>query len=233
MKKRKYISLIHQFYKELKLAQKMGYPIFPLIKYFFKYLDQNRIKRDRLEMGIPWLVKDIVDFLDENIKEGQLVFEYGSGASSYYFLKNGLELVSVEHDKGWYEKVKSFLLEKGFTDFSLNLIEPEDISPERPKVSSEKDPRFKGYDYSKYSEFIRSFPDDHFDVILIDGRVRIECLRNSVVKLKPGGFLVFDNTERENYANGLNSINNLNVILRSFGFVDYDLGFTETSVFRK
>lgn len=232
MKKYKYSSLIHQYYKELKKAYSMGYPIIPLCRIFFKYLVQNRIKRDRLEMGIPWLVKDVVNFLEKNIKEGQLVFEYGSGASSYYFLKNGLKLVSVEHDKDWYEKVKSFLLEKGFLDFSLNLIEPEDISPERPKVSSEKDPRFKGYDYSKYSKFISSFPDDHFDIILIDGRVRIECLRNSMAKLKHGGLLVFDNTERKNYADGLNSIN-LNVVLRSFGFVDYDLGFTETSVFRK
>lgn len=232
MKKRKYISLIHQFYKELKLAQKMGYSIFPLIKYFFKYLDQNRIKRDRLEMGIPWLVKDVVNFLDINIKEGQFVFEYGSGASSYYFLKKGLKLVSVEHDKGWYTKVKSFLLDKGFKDFSLNLVEPEDIYPERPKISSGKDPRFKGYDYSKYSKFISSFPDEYFDVILIDGRVRVECMKNSISKLKSGGFLVFDNTERLNYLDGLDSIN-LNLVLKTFGFVDYDLGFTETSVFRK
>ncbi|HEY4655003.1 MAG TPA: class I SAM-dependent methyltransferase, partial [Cyclobacteriaceae bacterium] len=55
-------------------------------------------------------------------------------------------------------------------------------------------------DYHNYFSFITVFPNGHFDFIFIDGRARIECTLNAIPKLKKGGMLVLDNSDRDRYA---------------------------------
>jgi hypothetical protein len=55
-------------------------------------------------------------------------------------------------------------------------------------------------EYAEYFSFVRTFPESHFDFIMIDGRARIECTLNALPKLKPGGIFVLDNSDRKRYA---------------------------------
>jgi predicted O-methyltransferase YrrM len=54
-------------------------------------------------------------------------------------------------------------------------------------------------DFALYVKQIDEFPDEYFDIILIDGRARPSCIKRSVSKVKPGGLLILDNSEREYY----------------------------------
>jgi spermidine synthase len=38
------------------------------------------------------------------------------------------------------------------------------------------------------------------DVIIVDGRMRVECFRNAVKKVKPGGVLILDDSQRDRYS---------------------------------
>lgn len=231
-KKLKLHSLVHQFYKELVAAKKLGFKIAPLINLLPSYLKQNRIRHNRMELGIPWIQKDAFHYLDNFIQPGFRVFEYGAGASTHYFLKKKVDLVSVEHDSFWYDSVRSFLELKGLDHDDLNLIVPQAVSNEiRMPVLSSRDSRFLDCDFSKYASYIDRYPDGSFDVVLIDGRVRVECLKYAITKLKKSGILIFDNSERIDYRQGLDSLE-LKCVFKKFGIVEYDLWFCETSIFR-
>lgn len=50
-----------------------------------------------------------------------------------------------------------------------------------------------------YEDYILMYPDTHFDLVIVDGRNRAACIANAVAKVKPGGWFVLDNSEREQY----------------------------------
>ena len=50
-----------------------------------------------------------------------------------------------------------------------------------------------------YYNVCKQFPDEYFDLILVDGRNRKGCIIQSLSKLKKGGILMLDNAERSYY----------------------------------
>ncbi|MBI5865098.1 MAG: hypothetical protein HZB38_11445 [Planctomycetes bacterium] len=61
------------------------------------------------------------------------------------------------------------------------------------------DPRYPGRTFEAYVRAIDQHPDATFDVILVDGRARPACIQHAIPKLKPSGWLVLDNADREHY----------------------------------
>jgi hypothetical protein len=55
-----------------------------------------------------------------------------------------------------------------------------------------------------------------FDIVVIDGRDRVNCAIQSVVALSPQGVFVWDNTDRPEYAPGL-------LALQAQGFLRIEL----------
>ena len=72
---------------------------------WFKSVENNK-PIDLLGNSIPWIAYPALEFIQARIKPGINIFEYGSGHSTIYWAKKGANVVSVEHDKLWYEKVK-------------------------------------------------------------------------------------------------------------------------------
>lgn len=63
-----------------------------------------------------------------------------------------------------------------------------------------------------YNKVIDNFIDNYFDLILVDGRDRVKCIESSIPKLKSGGWLVLDNSEREYYQRGIDLMKDWNRI---------------------
>jgi hypothetical protein len=57
----------------------------------------------------------------------------------------------------------------------------------------------KEWEFTEYVRRIDSYPDESFDVILIDGRSRPSCIKHAICKLKVGGAIILDNADRERY----------------------------------
>lgn len=53
--------------------------------------------------------------------------------------------------------------------------------------------------YRDYIGAIDGFADGYFDIIAVDGKERVGCTVHAVPKLKAGGVLVLDDSEREEY----------------------------------
>lgn len=126
----------------------------------------------------PWLVEGAIDFLERLTFENpdMKILETGAGGSTLWFARRANYVVSLEHSKKWHNKVNESLTAGKFAN--VNLI----WDPDYPK---------------------RGIPvpqKEIYDLILIDGRGRVRSILTVHPALKPGGYLILDNSDRQKYA---------------------------------
>jgi hypothetical protein len=172
-------------------------------KHITKWIDSIQNKNYLLAKRQPWLVFDAIDFLNKLNLKDKLVFEYGSGSSTLYWIDKLAYVVSIEHDSVWHGTISNLLRNNDMADY--RLIEPEIFSSEQVFELDPSDPdKYVSSDYDdkifkRYVCQIDTFSDQSFDIILIDGRARPSCIKHSTSKIKVGGFIIVDNSERDYY----------------------------------
>jgi predicted O-methyltransferase YrrM len=153
----------------------------------------------------PWMTFGAIARLERHLRasrESARVFEWGSGGSTIFFARRAAEVVAVENDGPWAEKVRAALAERKLTHATVVFYagEPEPGGdPADPEHFASASAHHKGETFRAYARHIENFPDGHFDVVVVDGRARPACLRLAIPKVKSGGLLVLDNSEREWY----------------------------------
>lgn len=126
---------------------------------------------------IPWYTYPSIAFIEKRIDKDMVVFEYGCGNSTLWWSSRVRQVISCEHDKEWFETVKRQVA-------SNVILHHIDMQP--------------GGEYSrKMSEY-----REKFDIVIIDGRDRVNCSKNCVQALKKGGVVIWDNSDREEYREG-------------------------------
>lgn len=193
-------------YNDIKNIWRNKYYIVRLLSNPFQRKDTIRwiksLKTDYLfDTPCPWLVFDAIDYIKPYVFEGINVFEYGSGGSTLYWLKEGANVVTIEHDPNWAKFVKERIRPDQPIDF--RLIRPEQIANNQEYDPSDPDKYQscwnKKVTFFEYVSQIDSFPDNYFDIINIDGRARPSCIKHSVSKVKIGGHIILDNSDRDYY----------------------------------
>lgn len=165
--------------------------------YAISYIFRQRIQK----RSLPWINYKAIDYLFSQLGRIDMVFEFGSGQSTRVWLNLGKKVVSVEHDPDFFKLLRTELGESSKLDY--RLVEPEiDISstphdPANPEHFQSDD--FRGYSFARYVQTIREFPNLWFDLVFIDGRARTSCIPESIAKLKQGGLLILDNSDRPHY----------------------------------
>ena len=53
--------------------------------------------------------------------------------------------------------------------------------------------------FERYVKSIDDYPDRFFDMVLVDGRARKFCLEHAPKKIRPGGYLLMDNSSTPEY----------------------------------
>jgi hypothetical protein len=147
-------------------------------------------------LDVPWWTYSAIDAVTEWIdKHGgtMRVYEYGSGASTFWLARRVAEVHSVEHHRGFGDRMLAELAK--FDNVSLRIIEP--VPSTNPAVPSHKE-QYENLDFDRYVSSIDDV-EGNFDLIVIDGRAREACLAISVPRLNPGGLIVFDNSLRRRY----------------------------------
>lgn len=108
--------------------------------------------------------KEEQDFFMSHLDENTRVLEYGSGESTIEISKIVKKIVSIEHQKVWYDKVKS--ISPSNCDLILQI--PDEVYDEGGLDGT----------YEQFKSYINSpVGMDTFDIILIDGRARVECAK--------------------------------------------------------
>lgn len=126
--------------------------------------------------ALPWISYDAADLLKEMLTERPCdVLEFGSGMSTLWFAHRTRRLCSIEHDPLWYAEVKRRLGLK------------------RPSARIEY---LLAEDSATYSSF-KASSHERFDLILVDGPWRADCLLKHMHLIKKGGIIYLDNTDAE------------------------------------
>lgn len=138
-------------------------------------------------MNVPWLPFLATKFLET--LDLQQCFEWGSGGSTLWLAKRCQYLVSVEHNP---ERMLSSLpanVETLFRTPAPGEIGADPANPEHYKSGSTE---YGNVNWKRYVQAIDAYGE--FDLILVDGAARASCIAHAVPHVKPGGWLVIDNT---------------------------------------
>lgn len=157
-----------------------------------------------VDIRLPWICYEAIWSLEACLKKNMKVFEYGCGGSTLFFADRGCSVVSIEHNPEWCSLIGSLISNhNNASRIHLQLQEPQsnDLSMlyQDETVCTSFSPDYFGFDFADYVKSILSYPDSHFDIVLVDGRARRSCIFYSIPKIKTGGLLVIDNTERHEY----------------------------------
>jgi len=164
-------------------------------QYFGEWSKSLRNGRSPMVDRKPWVTIAALHWLEKSIKKGWQVFEYGMGGSTLFFLDKGCHVVSVEHHKGWYDQVSKILKSTSLIKSYLEEPSAQNLNP----VYESQFKKWKGMNFESYVRVAETLPDQRLDLALVDGRARNQCIVAIMDKVKPGGFLLLDNSERSRY----------------------------------
>jgi len=189
--------------RALKLSTKACIKDPTNVKYFLPYYKSLITKDYLLKNELPWIVFKATDFLKRRINKNMKVFEFGMGGSTLFFSKRVKELVSIEHNPGWYFKIKNILKKKKVCNYKCILIKPTALKNGGGiSAYSSDSQKYKNKSFETYIKTIDQYKDSYFDMVFIDGRSRVSCIKHSIKKIRKGGFLILDNSDRDNYSGG-------------------------------
>lgn len=146
---------------------------------------RKRRPTDRLKEPSPWLAWRAVPAIERDLagRTAPVVMEWGAGGSTPWFAARAGSVVSIEHDREWYDVCREYIGTKS----DLRHV------PEGPDYA---DP---DVDFSR------------LDCMVIDGVMRIECARTvarriAAGEIRKGTLIVFDNSERDEYREGIEAL---------------------------
>ena len=184
-------------------------------------VDRGPIARDGAP--VPWLTYPAFAMLDRLAQPGLRVFEFGCGHSSLWWARKASEVVSVDHDLAWLEPIRARARPNQTLLHRPSHAPSEPVPPELvPDVEalvagqwSSGDPEFDtvhGHncsDFLGYATSLLAWPQGYFDVIVVDGMARSLSAYFAARWVRPGGLVVFDNSERAEYDAGYRWLHSL------------------------
>ncbi|MFA4945157.1 MAG: hypothetical protein WC789_10715 [Lentisphaeria bacterium] len=140
------------------------------------YVGKHPGRRDRLLTGgpgEPWITRKAIAILDALPLDDWHVFEWGCGESTDYYVRRcgAGRVVSVEHDPAWAERTQVAVPGSSVRCIPLG---PEYVAA----VQAGSRP---------------------YDMIVIDGRMRVPCGFAALSRVRDGGIILLDNSERKRY----------------------------------
>jgi hypothetical protein len=158
---------------------------------------------------IPWITYPALAWLNKRIRPSDQVFEFGSGHSTLWFAARVASVVAVEDNPDWATYVRSHVPATATV-----------LSPGQPSSAT-------GDGADEYATMIDRFPPETFDIILIDGRDRNECVRRAVGRVKDTGIVILDNSERPGNADGIRTLEEAGFM--KIDFVGFVAGYAQLS----
>ncbi len=122
-------------------------------------------------VALPWISYSAISAISKRLTQSSRVLEFGSGMSTIWYAKRVGEVFSVENNAVWFTLVCQTLSDRPNVHVALR----EDTN-----------------------SYFRYCHEDEagFDLIVVDGIARNECVREGLRKLRPNGALYLDNSDR-------------------------------------
>lgn len=135
---------------------------------------------------LPWFTYPAIEYLSQLNLKDKLMLEWGSGGSSVFFSKRIKQLTSIEHNQEWYKTIKSKKLKNHQIFFKQQ------------------------HEYATFPLELAT----KFDIIVVDGIERENCVKTAINLLTSNGLIILDNSERHP---------DLCQVLRENDFIEIDM----------
>lgn len=133
---------------------------------------------DKNGSPVPWVTYPFIDFISERLNRKMDIFEFGSGSSTFFYSRRVNSVTTVEHNREWFDMVS------GRKEDNVEVIFcrlDEDGKYCRSAVNTGR----------------------KFNLIIVDAEDRVNCIFNSLNSLTEDGVIVLDDSERGEYAPGI------------------------------
>jgi hypothetical protein len=174
------------------------------IKYYPAWKRSLKGDTNALSDQVPWITYEARDFIESILPANAVIFEYGSGGSTLFYSKRAKKVISVEHDANWAGLVQRALIQAAVKNCECRLIPPMKTAelhggPDDPEAYCSSAEEYRDHSFREYVLSINFFADQFFDFVAVDGRARPSCIFHARRKVKIGGCLMLDNSERLDY----------------------------------
>ena len=132
----------------------------------------------------PWIVPAAIGWLRRRIRRDWSVLELGAGRSTVWFARRAGRVLSFEDNGFWVGHTRERLSQLGLENVELRQLPVEEFARE-----------------------LRALPEASFDLVVLDflespDVTRVDVLTSAVKRLRLGGLLLFDDSDRPGYAPG-------------------------------
>lgn len=144
------------------------------------WIDSYRTKSsvDGEGRPVPWYRYAAIEFLDERVERSQNVFEFGCGNSTLWWAERTKSVTAVEHNPEWAGKIAA--------------TAPDNVCVLEVELQAD-------------GEYCRTpcRREMEFDILVIDGRDRVNCALQGLAALAADGVIIWDDSHRRRYRYGL------------------------------
>jgi SAM-dependent methyltransferase len=130
----------------------------------------------------PWIVPAAIGYLRRRIRSDWSVLELGAGRSTPWFARRAGRVLSLEDNAFWADETRGRLRQLGLQTVDLRRLPVEDFAAE-----------------------VDGLADVSFDLVVVDFLeaptvTRIDVLKPALRKVRPGGLLLLDDSDRPGYS---------------------------------
>jgi len=142
--------------------------------------------RRRARRGIvperPWIVPAAIGWIRRRIRRRWRVLELGGGRSTVWFARRAGEVLAFEDDPFWVGWAREWIAARELTGAEIRELPVERFVPELERLD-----------------------DERFDLVVVDflespDADRVDAVRAARAKVRPGGLLLLDDSDRPAYA---------------------------------
>jgi predicted O-methyltransferase YrrM len=130
----------------------------------------------------PWIVPASIGYLRRRIRSDWSVLELGAGRSTVWFARRAGRVLSFEDNAFWADQTRERLREEALGNAELRVGPVEELPAK-----------------------VAELPDSDFDLVVVDFLeaptvTRIDVLKPAMKRVRPGGYLLLDDSDRPGYA---------------------------------
>lgn len=144
-----------------------------------RWIKDANVRRDPLRYRQPWWNYNAVAFVQRHLPPSAQVAEFGGGASTLWLRDLGATVITIEDHQEWFENLRAHL-----PDADLRFVAAAPGDTQAPKGP-----------FNTYVHALDAEPDGTFDLIIVDGKARRDCVLRTASKVKPGGMLLLDDSQ--------------------------------------
>lgn len=142
-------------------------------------------RRQPVELGLPWFSFASIEYLKRRNLRHSVVFEFGSGGTTLFFARRCREVIAVESDAVWADRVSRAIDAEGLRNVTVRLEGSDFASIERHRQSS----------------LLQTFCEYEPDIVVIDHfegdvQTRVETFLFVQSRVKSGAMVIVDDAWR-------------------------------------